>query len=940
MGITKDYLRFEHSGSCGCVASQNGAVVALTNVSCAVTACEAVHVYNLRTADKIGEVCDSTKPATCLKLSSDKKWLAIGYSDGAIRLYDRESENPPVVFMGHRKAVNCLEFSTDGLTLASGGKDCTIILWDIVAERGLYRLNGHKDSVTQLQFVRNDQILISSSKDSFVKFWSCASQSCFYTIAENQSEIYSFALLRDESILVVATAEVELIVFELNWIKPEQGEDDAENKEPDTKKALTEKSEGIQELGSMANNFVRVNTRGKLLRQGKGRALQLVLSPDGKLLLCLGSDRAADFYRVFSEEETKSRITKKLKKAKKRAASEGDSSLVVTEDEIRKDVTILLSRIGDLSFEGMPSKTKFKCVDFSHDNAKAVNSMQEYKMFALTSTNSVLWIKTQFDPADNKISSQMLANMNKFGHRHDVRGLSVSNSNNAIVSCAGDELIVWSTHSLRPIANLSDEEVQEIVSVMFTVGDEYIITGSKDGSIGVWKLATTEMLESRTEHEGAIWALVELPDKSGFISASADKKVIFWTYQMVTEGTRKRMSVKKTKILELPDEALGCSITPNGKFLIVSLLNNTASVYFLDTLKFFVSLYGHSLPVTCVSSSPDSKLCVTGSADKSVKIWGLDFGDCHKSFHAHDDVVTAVMFMHESEEDVLFWSAGKDGKIKQWDAKKFRLVQTLDRHSAEIRAIVQTSNSNLLFSASHDKSLRCWQLTEEIIVLEEEEEMQREEDYERKLGAEEDAVPGESTEAEAGLATIKTSNALQAAENIIEAVDIVRNERVKNLDPNNKEEPHILIKTFNSKSLDHFILDTLMRARPSELERALLLVPFSHVHDILLSLSACAKQHYKVEFASRTALFLIKIHVMQLVATPESATVVEQLRKEMMQGIEDVREKVAFNFAALKLLQLDIEESSGNVFFSDLSAIDKKKANKKKQRKAIVKTIV
>ena len=41
------------------------------------------------------------------------------------------------------------------------------------------------------------------------------------------------------------------------------------------------------------------------------------------------------------------------------------------------------------------------------------------------------------------------------------------------------QLIVWSTHSLRPIANLSDEEVQEIVSVMFTVGDEYIITGSK-----------------------------------------------------------------------------------------------------------------------------------------------------------------------------------------------------------------------------------------------------------------------------------------------------------------------------------------------------------------------------------------------------------------------------------------------------------------------------
>ena len=72
MGITKDYLRFEHSGSCGCVASQNGAVVALTNVSCAATACEAVHVYNLRTADK---VCDVSEGSSILQKQKSKASL-------------------------------------------------------------------------------------------------------------------------------------------------------------------------------------------------------------------------------------------------------------------------------------------------------------------------------------------------------------------------------------------------------------------------------------------------------------------------------------------------------------------------------------------------------------------------------------------------------------------------------------------------------------------------------------------------------------------------------------------------------------------------------------------------------------------------------------------------------------------------------------------------
>ena len=57
----------------------------------------------------------------------------------------------------------------------------------------------------------------------------------------------------------------------------------------------------------------------------------------------------------------------------------------------------------------------------------------------------------------------------------------------------------------------------------------------------------------------------------------------------------------------------------------------------MDSLKFFLSLYGHKLPALTLDISSDSTLIVTGSADKNVKIWGLDFGDCHKSIFAHDD---------------------------------------------------------------------------------------------------------------------------------------------------------------------------------------------------------------------------------------------------------------------------------------------------------------
>jgi U3 small nucleolar RNA-associated protein 12 len=75
-------------------------------------------------------------------------------------------------------------------------------------------------------------------------------------------------------------------------------------------------------------------------------------------------------------------------------------------------------------------------------------------------------------------------------------------------------------------------------------------------------------------------------------------------------------------------------------------------------------------------------LIVTGSADKNVKIWGLDFGDCHKSIFAHDDTVTALQFVPNTH---MFFTAGKDGKIKQWDADNFERILTLEGHMNEVK---------------------------------------------------------------------------------------------------------------------------------------------------------------------------------------------------------------------------------------------------------------
>ncbi len=45
----------------------------------------------------------------------------------------------------------------------------------------------------------------------------------------------------------------------------------------------------------------------------------------------------------------------------------------------------------------------------------------------------------------------------------------------------------------------------------------------------------------------------------------------------------------------MTDDVLAVRYSPNGKLLAVSLLDSTVKVFYQDSLKFFLSLYGHKV---------------------------------------------------------------------------------------------------------------------------------------------------------------------------------------------------------------------------------------------------------------------------------------------------------------------------------------------------------
>ncbi len=198
---------------------------------------------------------------------------------------------------------------------------------------------------------------------------------------------------------------------------------------------------------------------------------------------------------------------------------------------------------------------------------------------------------------------------------------------------------------------------------------------SRKGKLYIVETASLDVVQTFEDaHQGEIWNVFYVPfayhdNKCKILTCSSDKTVKYWKINFDKMSNKLNIEIEKT--VDAIDQITYCMLSPDGRYLIYSLLDNSIRVYYDDTNKFFINLYGHKLPVLCFDVSSDGNLLISGSADKNVKLWGMDFGDCHKSFFAHNDSVTVVKFVPKTH---YFFSGSKDRVVRYWDGDSVKFL--------------------------------------------------------------------------------------------------------------------------------------------------------------------------------------------------------------------------------------------------------------------------
>lgn len=162
------------------------------------------------------------------------------------------------------------------------------------------------------------------------------------------------------------------------------------------------------------------------------------------------------------------------------------------------------------------------------------------------------------------------------------------------------------------------------------------------------------------------------------------------------------------------------AISPDGK-IFVSDCGNSIKVWELaqDNLiniwrknpKLVYTLTEHNGKVTTIAISKDCKRLVSGSEDKTIKIWNLQTGHLVKTLEGHIGKINCLAI---SPDNHIIASASNDKTVKIWDLKRGTLLRTLEGHSKVVRAVTISPDSKTIISGSWDNTIKVWGITEHV----------------------------------------------------------------------------------------------------------------------------------------------------------------------------------------------------------------------------------
>ena len=610
---------------------------------------------------------------------------------------------------GHSKGVRSVAFSPDGKYVATGGDDKTIKLWEVSTKKVIKTLKGHISEVTAVAFSPDGKYIVSGDKeeDSSLKLWEVSSgrevrslegQLAVYslTFSLDGKHVISGGLSHDETIKLwdVSTGRVTRVFSgHRDWVRTAAIS-------PDGKYVVSGSDDKTIKLWDVSS--------GRKVRtfQGHGSRISAVaFSPDGKHVVSGSDDNILKLWDVSSGRDIKT-IRGHTDDINSVAFSPDGKYIVSGDDNGTLKFWDIATTSALLTLYEKDS-AKANSVVFSPDGRHVVSGDDHgaLKFWDLSKKsniktfkgNSIVFKSAAFSPDGRYVVSGSVFGHLKLwdiktgmeiksfigGHVKDVKSIAFSPDGRYIVSGDHSGVIkLWDVSAGKEVKNF--EAYREIEGLTFSPDGKHVVSlsGSSD-QILIWDISTG--MKVRTIEDNDIASFAISPDGryiatgSGIYTKKFGKLWDFYSGRKIKDLTFRKGRDIFGDTVYISSDSLDFS--PDGRY-VVSSYNIDHEFYLLDvsTDRKVRTFKGHTDYVNSVAFSPDGKYILSGSRDKTLKLWEVSSGREVRTFEGHKSHVSSAAFSANGEYAI---STSSDSTVRLWSIKSGKEIAMIVNFKGE-----------------------------------------------------------------------------------------------------------------------------------------------------------------------------------------------------------------------------------------------------------------